>query len=710
MLNASHPYYLPMLHKHMRLQGTEFPHFVTSVGNCCPSRTSLLTGRHCHNTNLTANDPPHGSYTGFKTKKLDKSYLPLWLQDAGYRTYQLGKVLNGFKGSVTRQYGCLPGWDHSMPPIEPQSDAAAARADALLKQKPPVYLSFYYTDCQYVEEVEGEPDINLFNRAFNWMEESVDAGVPFFLYLASANPHDGPVDGMPRVEAKFADALPGLKVPRGPNYGVPTDPRFGMSKTKPLWWDPAWTDKHYRMRALSMLTIDEQLDRLVTKLQCLGILDNTYILFSSDNGFKLGQHNIPSEKFTYFEEDVALPFFIRGPGVPRGAYANTVQTAMVDITATILNLAGGSVTPGADPVDGGAIPLDLLRSLHPQPNSPFYNYTGAYWNARAGTVDMFAPPATSAAVCERASRPPPAPPTPPPAPPCKTKKCKNAANVFDETDDAVNARFAALESSAFVSGAVNGWASAALGRRSLAAAAAAAAEEEEQTREEAQEEEEEALTAEEVEDQDEGEGGAARRVAQATSAAAAADGGRVSTWGNMALIEQWKYGKLWRGKDYRVIRACMPPNATLAASAAGARRTGNVCYKYVVFCDIDNAPGKLRLTQLFNLSSDEGEIHDLLLKPPVPAGTQRLVDRLDAALTVLCYCSGSSCTQPFSRIHPDESVVNLAEAMDPKYDSLYAGFKKLDYKKCADYYDPSHEIPDLRLVPLELLKVFQGQA
>ncbi len=71
------------------------------------------------------------------------------------------------------------------------------------------------------------------------------------------------------------------------------------------------------------------------------------------------------------------------------------------------------------------------------------------------------------------------------------------------------------------------------------------------------------------------------------------------------------------------------------------------------------------------------------LKKPLPAGTQRLVDRLDAALTVLSYCSGSSCAQPLSRIHPDGSVVNLAEAMDPKYDSLYGGFKKLDFYRCA---------------------------
>ncbi|KAG2452192.1 hypothetical protein HYH02_003223 [Chlamydomonas schloesseri] len=694
MMNTTHPYYLPMIHKHLRLQGTEFPHFVTSVGNCCPSRTSLLTGRHCHNTNLTANDPPHGSYIGFKAKKLDKSYLPLWLQAAGYRTFQLGKVLNGFKGSVSHQYGCLPGWDHSMPPIEPQSEEAAARADALLQRKPPVYLSFYYTDCAYVEEVEGEPDINLFDRAFNWMEEAVDAGVPFFTYLAAANPHDGPVDGLPRVEAQYAGAFAGAKVPRGPNYGVPTDPRFGMSKTKPLWWDPAWTDKHYRTRAQSMLTIDQQLDRLVTKLECLGILNNTYIFFTSDNGFKLGQHNIPSEKFTYFEEDVALPFFIRGPGVPRGAYANTVQTAMVDITATILAIAGGSVTPGAPPVDGGAIPLDLLRSLHPRPNSPFYNYSGAYWNAPAGT-DMFAPPATSAAVCARASRPPPMPPTPPPAPPCKSKKCKKAINSFDETDDAVNARFAALESrSAFVSGAVSG--------RGLLTAAAGGGE-----NAAAEGEVEEVAAAGALEAVGSGGGsGAARRLAQQ----ATAGGARESTWANLALIEQWKYGKLWRGKDYRVIRACMPPNATIAASAAGSKRGGNVCYKYVVFCNIDNAPGKLRLTQLFNLSSDEAEVHDMLLKAPVPAGTQRLVDRLDAALTVLSYCSGSSCAQPFTRIHPDGSVVNLAEAMDPKYDSLYAGFKKLDFKQCADYYDPSHEIPDLRLVPPELFAMQSREA
>jgi hypothetical protein len=69
------------------------------------------------------------------------------------------------------------------------------------------------------------------------------------------------------------------------------------------------------------------------------------------------------------------------------------------------------------------------------------------------------------------------------------------------------------------------------------------------------------------------------------------------------------------------------------------------------------------------------------LRSPLPAATQRLVDRLDAVLTVLAYCSGPVCRQPFSAIHPDGAVANLAEALAPQYDALYASFAKLDFKR-----------------------------
>ncbi|PNH09105.1 Arylsulfatase [Tetrabaena socialis] len=94
-------------------------------------------------------------------------------------------------------------------------------------------------------------------------------------------------------------------------------------------------------------------------------------------------------------------------------------------------------------------------------------------------------------------------------------------------------------------------------------------------------------------------------------------------------------------------------------------------------------------------------IHVLCTLRTVPTTTRRLIDRLDAALTVLSYCSGSTCSRPFDRIHPEGTVVNLAEAMDPSYDTLYANFQKLNYRRCAEYYDPANELPDPRLVPLE---------
>ncbi|PNG68740.1 N-acetylglucosamine-6-sulfatase, partial [Tetrabaena socialis] len=171
----------------------------------------------------------------------------------------------------------------------------------------------------------------------------------------------------------------------------------------------------------------------VKKLECLGILDNTVIIWTSDNGFKLGQHNIPQEKFTYFEEDVALPLFIRGPGVPRGVYAGTVQAAMVDVTATILAYAGAQAPPPYR-VDGAPLPLELVAQLNPTPNTPFLTYNGPYWNAPAGT-DIAAVPGSQATSCARQPRPPPLPPMAPRPPPCRGgKRCGWVSGPSDDDD------------------------------------------------------------------------------------------------------------------------------------------------------------------------------------------------------------------------------------------------------------------------------------
>lgn len=95
------------------------------------------------------------------------------------------------------------------------------------------------------------------------------------------------------------------------------------------------------------------MDSLVSRLEESGQLDNTYIIYTSDNGFHIGQHRLPPGKTCGFEEDIRVPLFIRGPGVPEG-YVQDSVTTHIDLAPTIFNLAG--IPPRAD-FDGTAIPV-----------------------------------------------------------------------------------------------------------------------------------------------------------------------------------------------------------------------------------------------------------------------------------------------------------------------------------------------------------------
>jgi hypothetical protein len=122
-------------------------------------------------------------------------------------------------------------------------------------------------------------------------------------------------------------------------------------------------DLRYRRRLRSMLAVVETIDALVAKLAEVGELTNTYIVFTSDNGFHMGQHRLQQGKFTAFEEDVRVPLIVRGPGVPRGA-VRTQFVLNIDYAPTFAEIAG--VTPPAF-VDGRSI-VPLLRPVPPPAN------------------------------------------------------------------------------------------------------------------------------------------------------------------------------------------------------------------------------------------------------------------------------------------------------------------------------------------------------
>jgi arylsulfatase A-like enzyme len=170
------------------------------------------------------------------------------------------------------------------------------------------------------------------------------------MYLSVFSPHQ-PAEPATR----HAELFPGLTAPRPPSFNEEdiSDKTFGAQFNPPLTEDQTSDiDDLYRRRVQSIQAVDELLVQLLDVLEETGQLENTYIIFTSDNGFHLGQHRLRAGKGTFYEEDIHVPFVIRGPGIAAGTTLEGYLTGNVDIAPTIAELAG--VIPPAY-VDGRSL-------------------------------------------------------------------------------------------------------------------------------------------------------------------------------------------------------------------------------------------------------------------------------------------------------------------------------------------------------------------
>ncbi len=98
-------------------------------------------------------------------------------------------------------------------------------------------------------------------------------------------------------------------------------------------------DKWYRARLQALQAVDELVDNVITRLEHNNLIDNTYIIYTSDNGYHISQHRLGPGKTCGIEEDINVPFYIRGPGVAEGKTVDIVSTH-TDIVPTLFQLAG----------------------------------------------------------------------------------------------------------------------------------------------------------------------------------------------------------------------------------------------------------------------------------------------------------------------------------------------------------------------------------
>ncbi|KAK3320357.1 alkaline-phosphatase-like protein [Cercophora scortea] len=356
--------YLPLIKKHLIDQGTTYKRHYCTTAICCPARVSILTGRQAHNTNVTDVSPPHGGYPKFIRQGLNDAYLPVWLQEAGYNTYYTGKLFNAhdvqnYKAPYAK------GWTGS---------------DFLLDPFTYDYLNSTYQrnqDRPVRHEGEYTGDL-LAEKAYGFLDDAVKEDEPFFLGIAPVAPHSNvhfdllsgditePITdpGQIEFEVQFSPPIPAkrheqlfkdVKVPRTPHFNP--DQAQGANWVRKLpkqsQENVDFNDHFYRQRLRALQSVDELVDGVFRRLERYGLLDNTFVIYTTDNGYHIGQHRLQPGKECGFEEDINVPLLIRGPGVPQGEIADIVTTH-IDLAPTILQLAGA---PSRADFDGEAIPL-----------------------------------------------------------------------------------------------------------------------------------------------------------------------------------------------------------------------------------------------------------------------------------------------------------------------------------------------------------------
>src|SRR5215207_5388064 len=177
----------------------------------------------------------------------------------------------------------------------------------------------------------------LSSQATDFVERATSDSRPFFAYVAPTAPHV-PATPAERHKAAFSDE----EAPRPPSF----DEEDGLSETS---WirkmdrisadEDSQIERFNQERLNSMLAVDEMVGSLIQELEEAGELDNTFVFFTSDNGFHVGEHRIKFGKRTPYEESARVPFFVRGPGVPSDSKVEKL-TLNTDFASTFAELAG----------------------------------------------------------------------------------------------------------------------------------------------------------------------------------------------------------------------------------------------------------------------------------------------------------------------------------------------------------------------------------
>ena len=333
-MSTAHLAHMPSTRRLIFDRGARFTDYYTNISLCCPARATLFTGKYAHNTGISGNAFPdgfHGFHTGDERRR---TFAVALRRRAGYRTSLIGKYLNEypFVDSAPR-HAVRPtfvprGWSDWAVPVRGQYGASYdINLDGRIRHRegPANYLGDVMMR-RAVRQIEGNRD---------------DRGLA--LMLSFLGPHaPAPASPVERNNRALVQRLSRVHYPRTPDFNeqdvsdkprwVRDEPRLGPTARRAV-------DRAYRRQLLSVTSIDRHIRVVVDALRRTGQLDDTYLVFTSDHGFHMGNHRLKAGKNLPYVIDSHVPFAIRGPGIAPGTVVGRV-TGPTDVAPTFADMAG----------------------------------------------------------------------------------------------------------------------------------------------------------------------------------------------------------------------------------------------------------------------------------------------------------------------------------------------------------------------------------
>ncbi len=312
---AGHPFVKTPNIDRIAKEGVTFRNTFVTTPLCSPSRASFLTGQYAHKHNIVGNEKPQIlNPLSFKL-----TTFPMLLQRAGYETAYIGKWHMGNDDAPR------PGFDRWVS-FKGQG----------------VYNDQVINFDGKAEKVPGYMTDLLSDHAVEFVKRR--RAKPFMLYLAHKAIH-GPFTPAERHKDLYADQA----IKRAPNAQDMLEGKPMLRRTvgeRPAARPGGGPNGELIRNQMRCLTaIDEGVGRLLKVLEETAQLDNTVIIFTSDNGYFWGEHGLGDKRAAY-EESIRVPLFVRYPKMikPSGAGATREQAALnVDIAPTLLELAGAPI-------------------------------------------------------------------------------------------------------------------------------------------------------------------------------------------------------------------------------------------------------------------------------------------------------------------------------------------------------------------------------